>query len=560
MQQPENKIKLELYSLTLEAIEGRISESDFNRLEEYLQTSSDARDIYSDLNIMYAYLRRPALAFQIHNERETDSSFDSHIWQLLAEYENTAPEIEIPKEKPRRELIHKVVYPPKEKRKITKFSLFVLFNAAAVILFFLILRLVPPAGDIEVATLTDSLNAKWGDNGFMPNGTRMVTGQESYLLTQGLVKVLFDTRVQVVIEAPAEFRMLTGDRIGLTYGKVYVTVPKEAVGFSVYTQNSRIIDMGTEFGVEADSRGDTRLHVLKGKTVLLAGEDDNTITVEVSEGAAMSISGNDQHMMDIPCDETFFARDFDSANTVVWRQPPSLDLADVVRGGNGLGTGNSAVRLNPIKGLTDNHHFEYASAKGFLPIPELAFVDGIFVPDGQTQQIVSTRGDVFNECPDTSGIFDKDILADPERRILRSNFGPSNIQFYGQDYTDDSDKTCIVMHANLGLTFDLNAFRESYGRDIKRFMSRIGIADMGDNGPCNADFWVLADGKVRYSLRHCKQKGALYDLSIEIKSTDRFLTLVTTDGGDPDDPNGDFYQRAISCDWCVFTEPVLVLE
>jgi hypothetical protein len=560
MERPEDKIKLELYSLTLQAIEGRISESDFKRLEEILQKSSEAREIYTDLNIMYAYMRRPALIFDVQRESEKVSSFDNDIWRLFAEYESTAPAVEIPKEKPTRELIQKVVYPPQEKPKITKFSIFVLLNAAAVILVFFLLRFIHPEGDFEVATLTDSLNAKWVADGAAQDGARLVTGNQSHMLKQGYAKLLFDTDVQVVIEAPSEFQILAEDRLGLRYGKIYVSVPKEAIGFSVYTQNSKIIDMGTEFGVEADSWGDTRLHVLKGKTTLIAGTDENTINIDVKEGVAKSISGSDQHVTDIPCDVTYFARDFNSANTVIWREQPTLDLADVVRGGNGLGTGNSAVRLNPIKGLTDNHHFRYATAPGFLPIPELAFVDGIFVPDGRTQQIISTEGDVFIKCPETSGVFDKDVLANPVRGILRTNAGPSTIQFYNQDYTDDSGNTCIVMHANLGLTFDLNAVRQSYDREINRFTSQIGISDMGENGPANADFWVLVDGQVRYSLSQYKQKGVLNDISIEIQKTDRFLTLATTDGGDPDNPDGDFYQRAISCDWCVFTEPILVFE
>jgi hypothetical protein len=93
---------------------------------------------------------------------------------------------------------------------------------------------------------------------------------------------------------------------------------------------------------------------------------------------------------------------------------------------------------------------------------------------------------------------------------------------------------------------------------VARFAAKIGIADLNEPYPCNADFWVLVDGKVRYSLRNCRQKGKLTDISVELSDKDRFLTLVTTDGGDPDILR--IYERAISCDWCVFAEPVLELE
>jgi len=116
-----------------------------------------------------------------------------------------------------------------------------------------------------------------------------------------------------------------------------------------------------------------------------------------------------------------------------------------------------------------------------------------------------------------------------------------------------------VMHANLGITFDLNAIRAQCP-DIKvtRFVSKIGIADFEEQAGCNADFWVLVDGKVRQSRRNLKQKNFLSDFSVELDPSARFLTLVTTDGGDIDRKGA--YQRAYTCDWCVFVEPELVLE
>ena len=108
--------KNDLYSLILQAIEGQISQSDFVRLEKYLQESSEYREIYSDLNIMYAYLRRPVLTFNINEEQ--DLTFDANFWQALAEYEKEAPEIEIIQGQHQPELIQKVVYPPQRKTKV----------------------------------------------------------------------------------------------------------------------------------------------------------------------------------------------------------------------------------------------------------------------------------------------------------------------------------------------------------------------------------------------------------------------------------------------------------
>jgi len=46
-----------------------------------------------------------------------------------------------------------------------------------------------------------------------------------------------------------------------------------------------------------------------------------------------------------------------------------------------------------------------------------------------------------------------------------------------------------------------------------------------------------------------------YDQTRE--ESDRFLTLITTDGGDPDGQASP--HRATDSDWCVFAEPILEL-
>jgi hypothetical protein len=419
---------------------------------------------------------------------------------------------------------------------------------------------------VEVATLEDSLNAKWADsNPSMRNGTRLKTGSELLLIREGFATLVFDNDTRVVIEGPAEFQVLTGDQIKLNYGRIYAIVPPQAYGFQVTTPGTKIIDLGTEFGVQQDRHGNTELHVISGKTSLVAGIRGSRINAYVEAGSAKRLDTSIGQIKEIACDETLFVRRIDSQVNLVWRGEQTLDLADMVRNGNGLGTGNSKVRLNPFKGFTNEQHndkrgFHYATAKEYLSITDHPFIDGIFIPNGDPNQIINSRGDVFDECPKTSGIFDRDLQANPEPGIFRLGRREGTIRFDGQEYSDQSGRSCIVMHANHGLTFDLDAIRKSYHRDINRFTSRIGIADLNEIYPCNADFYVLVDGKIRYSLKQYKQKGVLNDVSVEIKKTDRFLTLVVTDGGDPDVPDGDLSQRAITCDWGVFTDPILALE
>ena len=555
----------ELAELVLLAFDGKISEEQFKILESNIVHCQEARDLYFRLLTVSTGLsdyNNSGIFIQDAGSVADKGDKWQEIWEQLAEYEKTAPTVEIPKQQPQGGSSQNVIYPSRGKQKLGKFGVFTLVNVAAMIIFILVLNLVPSKNGVEVATITNRLDAELEClNISMDNQTRLMAGNSWLNLRKGYVELVFDNNTRVTLEGPSEFQILAEDRIGLKYGKAYAIVPSEAIGFSIYTNNAKIVDMGTEFGIEADTFGDTQLHVIKGKTMLLVGDKTTKSSVEVGQGAARKVSGNDQIVSDIPCDAGYFVRAFDSVSKVIWRQQPLLDLADMVRNGNGLGTGNSEIRLDPVKGFTTDWHMGVIpESNKYLALQEHPFVDGIFIPDGETTQIVTSRGDVFARCPDTSGLFDVDLFANPQPGILEADFREGTIRFYGKEYTDKSENTSIVMHANHGLTFDLEAMRKTYNRSIEQFRSRIGIADLNEPHPCNADFYVLVDGQIRYSLCQYKQKGVLNDVSVEIHDTDHFLTLVTTDGGDTDYRGEDFYKRAISCDWCIFTDPVLILK
>ena len=480
----------------------------------------------------------------------------AELWRQLAKEERSAPEVKIAEGKPSRELIQKVVCPPKEKRKLSKFNKVILaINAAAILFFVLFLKFAPPKGGIEVATLNDSINAEWANTkGAFQKGDRITAG-EKMILNRGLVELVFDNGARAVLEAPIEFKVLAEDRIGLTYGKVYATVPEKAIGFSVYTPVAKIVDMGTAFGVEADSSGDTQLHVLEGKTVLMVGQHENAVNIEVGVGRARKVSGGTQTVTEIPLRENYFVRAFDSTHNIVWRQQLLLDLADIVSNGNGLGTGNSGVRLNHEKGFTNEKRWGHTSTfKDYLLIKDHPFIDGIFIPNGKT--VVSSQGDVFDGFPSTNGIYCADLFASPDPGLFVIDGQPRTIQFDGQEYSDRG-KSCIVMqHSNHGITFDLNAIRNRYTLRIDRFTSRVGLIDFV-NKRCNANLYVLVDGQLRYSLLGYNQKGVLNDVSVKLEDSDRFLTLATSENVDQDNfmANSTLYEN-----WWVFAEPVLMFE
>lgn len=542
--------------------DGDISPDDLRKFEANLCEDPEILNIYAQVAEIHGCLICPSVSVGLAQESgmDDDSILSTELWKQLLESEKTAPEIEIPKEKPQRELIQKIVYPQHEKYKMSKFYKLTLAACAAIVLFFVYMNFAPQkAYSQEVAMLTDSMNAKWVNvEDSMDIGTRLSTGSDELYLKKGLVGLLFDNNAKVIVEGPAKFKLLAEDRIGLRYGKVYAVVPQQAVGFSVYTENAKVIDLGTEFGVEVNSRGDTYLNVVKGKTQLtqlIAGEKSDIPSMVVREEMAKMVSGSTYAVSNICYDASRFVRSFDSANNDVWKLQPMLDLADIVSNGNGLGTGNSEVRLDYIKGFTtDRRGGETLIAKNYLPIKDHPFIDGIFIPNEGA--VVSSRGDVYDKFLETSGVHCADLFANPAPKSFFVDGQWKTIRFDGQEYSEQG-KPCIVMNgSNHGITFDLDAIRSRYNLNIDRFTSRVGLMDF-DNKRCNANFYVLVDGQERYSLAGYSQKGVLNNVSVKLEDTDRFLTLAISENIDKIDYMANSTLRN---NFCVFTEPVLVME
>jgi len=76
----------------------------------------------------------------------------------------------------------------------------------------------------------------------------------------------------------------------------------------------------------------------------------------------------------------------------------------------------------------------------------------------------------------------------------------------------------------------------------------------------NADFWVLVDGQIKYTIKQVKT-GEVFPIDIELPENASFLTLVQTDGGDPEGRIlNDLVITPIDSDWGVFIDPVLILQ
>jgi ferric-dicitrate binding protein FerR (iron transport regulator) len=144
-------------------------------------------------------------------------------------------------------------------------------------------------GDAKsVARVTATRNCAWGEASDVGYGSRLHPGQRLNLST-GLVEITFNDGAVVVLEGPASFDVDSPSRAQLHDGRLAAVVPERGRGFEVVTPRLNVVDLGTEFGVMADSAGATEVHVFNGlvKAQLLdkAGHEVRTLDLNTSEAA-----------------------------------------------------------------------------------------------------------------------------------------------------------------------------------------------------------------------------------------------------------------------------------
>jgi hypothetical protein len=338
------KIKISEYAVKLN--EGVLTSEEFEQLNLMLASNSESANYYAQVMLCLSNIEE--FCGDILGHKENNEPFlQDELWDALAEHERTAPETITPKEEPPRELIQKVVYPTNPPRQVSKFPLYTAIISIAAVLFAIIYVQIAPPPATTVATITDSLNAQWAQSKHPADiGSELWNNEGTRWLHKGIVKIEFDYGAEVIIEGPTGFEMMDAEKMILHSGRLYATIPKSATGFTVQTPYSTIIDLGTEFGVKVDHDGTTDVHMLKGKASLIPGASrQKGESRELAAGQANRVDTSGQ-VKEIPLQERAFVRGVSSQSNFIWRGQKVIDLADIVGGGNGFGTGKSDVAIH----------------------------------------------------------------------------------------------------------------------------------------------------------------------------------------------------------------------
>ena len=556
MNPEDSKFVDHLNELFLLSIEGKISEVQFHELAGILKKNAVARAYYYDFIAMHVGFNDLDMLMEVDCLKEQRDL--NQLWSELLEEERTAPAVKLPlsTEKSPRELIQKVVYEKEPRQFPTASVVRALVSVAAFLLLLAYVYLNPRKVSSPVATMADTMNVIWQHSGDSIDSGQRLYSDVPLVLKEGLVKIKFDYGSQVVVEGPAEIELLSESQMNLGYGRLYAVVPEEASGFIVDTPSARIVDLGTEFGIQVQSGGTSEVHMVTGQASLIPGTDrQKKKGISLVAGEAKQVD-TDGQTRSITLNQTAFVRQIDSRADVVWHGQDSVDLADIVGGGNGFGTGRIGYGVSITSGdivSIDNYDLDQVLSRSqelyFQEVAQSSFIDGVFMPDGGLGKVVvSSKGHVFEGCPDTKGIANRPALNGG--KVFQEEQGELSLMMDGQ-VCGTREHPAMLLHSNAGVTFDLQKIQASLPPALRfvSFKAKTAISSSLDIQPDyiipEAGVYVLVDGQIRYEDHN--QSFQSKEIVIPLSQNDRFLTLITTDNG------------LMNCDWVLYGRPRLEL-
>ncbi len=248
--------------------------------------------------------------------------------------------------------------------------------------------------------------------------------------------------------------------------------------------------------------------------------------------------------------------------------PKTLDLLDIVAGGNGLGT-RREYGIDPTTGAIDAYFVaRWRDGNGeYRKVSRHPMIDGVFVPNGKRSPVrIDSAGHEFDGFPPTSdiawgSIWTRDAATKPGAGTTREHCWMHALGAADQ-YMPDR-RGLLGLHPNSGISFDLGGIRRIYP-DARPARFR-AVAGMGDTSSRStkvdrlADVWVFVDGQLKFHRRGlCPEAGPVI-VDVELGPNDRYLTLATTDGaGEAGKYAGNW--RAAAGDWVFYGDPTLQMS
>jgi hypothetical protein len=299
-------------------------------------------------------------------------------------------------------------------------------------------------------------------------GARLAPGR--FELAAGVAELAFDSQASLLVEGPATLELESAMLVRLHRGRVTTSVPPGAHGFTIAARGMRVVDLGTEAGVDVGSDGRAEVQVYAGAVeVAVQGGSAPTASRRCQAGAALRVDPGAGSIDAMPFAPERFIRAGDAHRL-------RLDVADIVGGGDGRGSAahdgidptTGRLQSTPAQGHLEGDH-------DFHPVAGQPFLDGVFVPSPKRDTILTSAGHHYDFALQNGASYDLIrrggfLIRPPDGGPDAPSRSPSVID--GVDYAAPGH-ALVGFHANTGMTFDLRAIGGAYGRAVTRFTAAV---------------------------------------------------------------------------------------
>lgn len=381
------------------------------------------------------------------------------------------------------------------------------------------------------------------------DGSRLKTGDLS--LSAGVIELRLDNGVVLALEGPMQLEVLSPMTVALKHGRITTNVPPSAIGFTVTTTKFSVVDQGTEVGVELSPDGQAHMQVFTGAVDIHVNNKANSANTTEPQRL-----GNGDARLFNPKSDTLFVAEYKENRYIRTGplRPIVIDVADLVAGGNGRGNGKM-VGINVVTSefQEKDGHGESNKIDTALSIEKHPFIDFAFLPNANaTPTVVDSLNHAYFFNNKTNNTYKS--LIRPGGLLLHPNTEgvtkptPTPTQIGDIDYGSFGHQL-IGMHASCGFTIDLHAIAKTYNRIPTQFSAIVANIYNGKARNRPGTFVVLVDGELKEQVVAPLITEKPNQINISLTKNDRFLTLVSTDGG-----------QGSSAQWTTLGDPRLILS
>ncbi len=162
-------------------------------------------------------------------------------------------------------------------------------------------RVPKPLSAELVATAVRIENVQWGRDQ-VPLAEGGAAGIGRLRLRSGRLTLVFFNGVSLTVEGPADVEVQAADRVFCHHGKLRARVPRGAEGFTVLAAGYEVVDLGTEFALNREPGGKSRVMVFEGEAaVLLLGKEGRSVGSTLLERQrSVEVDADSGQIQDIP--------------------------------------------------------------------------------------------------------------------------------------------------------------------------------------------------------------------------------------------------------------------